>query len=896
MKLTDLIFENTGSLKSFMGAVRGNMGDRLGPQNPGNPDGSTVKEIQTQLKRHQLQIANQPPNPNQIAWVGPVDGKWTPALSDAIIQWKKSINLQEPSARLDVTTAELSPRALEYLVAKKLYTDTSVKGLLYKSAGGDAEPKDYKKFVWSGRTFDVGHQINTPTSAIQNTKDFLLAIGESGWIAILDDFVKTKGVNLFKGDAKTRSEAKALVALMKEVEAGQMRHPVIWLKIWEDKVLKREGLKMKATLQSGNEMHYSPRQAGGYKEFGSVKEGAQQLYNYFRVLATGILAKYKEAVEAESPEIDPKTGEPKPPTMNRQEQNTWAMDMQKALYEGWWEFVPVFGDPNDEASVRDLMLQVRSAEEYDILTAKYAEIFDRDLNEDLVNELDEDSYNNFVVRILSRLNRIRPNLLHASIPFGTADKITVTLDNVKYTVMKELENGSVVQVKYRSRMIKNVILQDAVLKAAIEQQNGTIPDVISKPADEFLDEAALIVIAAVQEEAAFMVPYYTASEPFDQMTDPTMGVKRIKGLQENAARMLQSGMDYNGVFKYIMGESIEDGKWLISTKTVHWDAQWKNVNNNIVGKLDGILDDIEATDEQRDLVNRLHKEDTREEAMAEILAETNVKTFYEEIYRIFPEQHNKHFDEYVLNNKTDQIVEYVEKGADFEDPALNSIVNEIGLASAAPAMTARTFKKSLQRGWWNITNNDEDLAFALVTQIQEPSDYALVNEWYKKQGASAALIDDIDGSEWALIGEGKAVELLKRRLGINTELARAGFDPQFENLIQKAKNDPSEENLTPLKTVIERNRTNLFSVTKDDKVVSLSEDKIKIFYGELTTMSKSILKDSPEAELLFEILDAMVVAVQNTHDKLNKPSLLPNERGLKAANDARLRAEEDWFD
>jgi len=399
----------------------------------------------------------------------------------------------------------------------------------------------------------------------------------------------------------------------------------------------------------------------------------------------------------------------------------------------------------------------------------------------------------------------------------------------------------------------------------------------------------------VQVEAAFMVPYYTGQTPFDKMTDPTLGIKRLKGLQEEAARMLQQQMDENAVFNWVKEESIADGTWLIGTKSVHWDAQWKNVNNNRLGKLDGILDEKPVSDEQRDLVNRLHKEDTRESAMAEILAETNIASFYDEIYRAFDNEHTKHFDEFVLNGKTDEIVAFVLNATSFTDRALNSIVEEIGLPKAAPAMMAKTFKESLKRGWWGLTNNDEELAFGLVDQIKEPEDYALVNEWYKKQGASSSLVDDLDGSEWNIIGEGKAVELLKQRLGINTELARAGFDPQFENLIQKAKDDPSEENLKSLKTVIERNRTKLFSVTKDDKVVSLSEEKIKIFYNELTAMTESILKDSPEAELLFEILNAMVLAVQKTHEELNRPSLLPNERGLKAANDARQQAEEEWF-
>jgi len=892
MKLNDLIFEQEGSLRSFMTNIVGASADRLGPQNPGAVNGSTVIELKKQLQRHQLQIANQPPNPKQIAWTGPMDGEWTQALSDAIIQWKKSINLQDKNARLDVSTPELSPRALKYLVSTKLYTDGSVKGLIYKSAGGTAEPKDYKKFMWSGRTFDIGHKITTPTKSIKNTKDFLLAIGESGWIAILDDFIKTKDINFFKGDAKVMTQANTLVELMKEVEAMQMRHPVIWLKAWEDNVLKRGSLQLKAKLASGNEMPYSPRQASGYSEFGSVAQGAQQLYDYFKVLATGILEKYAAAAQTDQ-EIDPETGEEKPLVMKEAAQDAWVRKMQEALYQGFYEYVPFIGD-NDDKSVMDLMRQIRSAEEYDILTAKYNEKFGRDLNEDLVNELDDQSYQNFVVRNLSRLHRIRPGLLHTAIPFGDQDHVKVVVDGTTYKVMAERVVGDV-EVYRGNKLVKNVILEDTILKAAIEQNNGTIPDVTLKPKEEFLEAAATVVTSAVQVEAAFMVPYYTGQTPFDKMTDPTLGIKRLKGLQEEAARMLQQQMDENAVFNWVKEESIADGTWLIGTKSVHWDAQWKNVNNNRLGKLDGILDEKPVSDEQRDLVNRLHKEDTRESAMAEILAETNIASFYDEIYRAFDNEHTKHFDEFVLNGKTDEIVAFVLNATSFTDRALNSIVEKIGLPKAAPAMMAKTFKESLKRGWWGLTNNDEELAFGLVDQIKEPEDYALVNEWYKKQGASSSLIDDLDGSEWDLIGEGKAVERLKKKLGINTELARAGFDPQFENLIQKAKDDPNIDNLNPLKTVIERNRTKLFSVTKDDKVVSLSEEKIKIFYNELTAMTESILKDSPEAELLFEILNAMVLAVQKTHEELNRPSLLPNERGLKAANDARQKAEEEWF-
>ena len=901
MKLDDLIFENTGSLRSFMTSIVGAADDRLGPNNPGAIDGSTVIELKTQLKRHQLQIANQPPNPNQLAWMGPMDGEWTQALSDAIIQWKKSINLQEPAAKLDVTTPEMSPRALKYLVSKKLYTQPPVKGLLYKSAGGDAEPKDYKKFMWSGRTFDVGHQINTSTESIKNTKDFLLAIGESGWIAILDDFIKTKGVNFLGKNAETRSNAKHLVILMKELEAMQMRHPVIWLQAWEDNVLGRAHKDLQATLASGNEMHYSPRQAPGYVEIGgqgkngSVEGGAQQLYEYFKALATGILRKYKADRDENKPQVDPETGEETLPTMSAQKQLVWVRKMQEALYQGFYEFVPFVSD-NDEKSVKDLMRQVRSAAEYDILTAKYNETFSTDLNEDLASELSDEFYASYVARPLRLLNRIRPIMLHTAIPFGESDTVSVNLDGVTYTVYKERKNGSEVQVFQRRRLIKNVILQDAILKEAIESKGGSIPGIIAKPESQFLQPAAETVIAAIQAEAAFMVPYYVGSTPFDKMSDPTMGIKRLKGLQEQAARMLQNGMEEQAVFEFVKGESIEDGKWLISTESVHWDAQWKNVNNNRIAALDGILDDIEPTDEQKALVARLHKEETRLEAMQEILNEPSLEIFYEEIYRIFYNEHGTHFDERVLNNKTDQIVDYAENGSEFEDQALNSIVNNVGLAKAAPAMLAKTFEQSLTRGWWGLTDNDEDLAFALTLQIEKPEDYALVNEWYKKNGNANSLIDDLDGSEWNLIGEGKAVEQLKRKLGLTaTNIAKSDMDPQLENLLQKALENPNMDTLEDIKTMLDRNRTGLFTQTNDDgEPTVLDQQQVATFYRALNDIAPNLLKESDEAEMLFDLLDKMIEIVEKAANDLG-PRNNANLLTMRFAQQLRAAAEKDWF-
>ena len=487
-------------------------------------------------------------------------------------------------------------------------------------------------------------------------------------------------------------------------------------------------------------------------------------------------------------------------------------------------------------------------------------------------------------------------MLHTAIPFGESDTVSVNLDGVTYTVYKERKNGSEVQVFQRRRLIKNVILQDAILKEAIESKGGSIPGIIAKPESQFLQPAAETVIAAIQAEAAFMVPYYVGSTPFDKMSDPTMGIKRLKGLQEQAARMLQNGMEEQAVFEFVKGESIEDGKWLISTESVHWDAQWKNVNNNRIAALDGILDDIEPTDEQKALVARLHKEETRLEAMQEILNEPSLEIFYEEIYRIFYNEHGTHFDERVLNNKTDQIVDYAENGSEFEDQALNSIVNNVGLAKAAPAMLAKTFEQSLTRGWWGLTDNDEDLAFALTLQIEKPEDYALVNEWYKKNGNANSLIDDLDGSEWNLIGEGKAVEQLKRKLGLTaTNIAKSDMDPQLENLLQKALENPNMDTLEDIKTMLDRNRTGLFTQTNDDgEPTVLDQQQVATFYRALNDIAPNLLKESDEAEMLFDLLDKMIEIVEKAANDLG-PRNNANLLTMRFAQQLRAAAEKDWF-
>lgn len=887
MKLGDIILKEA-PLASY---GRNYAGPRLGPTNPGDPNGETVKQLKAALSKHQIYIPGQKPNPSQVAWIGDNTGEWTQALSDAIIAWKKSINAQDESAKLDTRTPELSPRAISYLLDKKLYTTTTNKGLLV-TTGGDAESTGTTA-PWKGATLDLSYVINTPTSDIKTVKDFLAAIGFSGWSMILSELVNKK-------DYVTSSKRAELQKSMKELYVQQNSSPVLWLQSWEDNVLKEDGENLKATLANGNEIPFHPLRSPGFDTtWKSIEKGSQRLYDYFRVLGNGLLRKAQEEYRQSKQKEQNKKQVDDTPSLSGQAITVWSRKMNNALEFG-------FIDRVDEDSVSTLMAELKSAGDWDKVAAQYKQEYKLELSAELVKKLSDDDYEAYVVRNLARINRINPNALASSIKFGnTQDSIQVEYENSTYTVMKAQQNGKVI-VKKRNQEIKDVIVVDAILRIAITQSGGAVPDFNIEITDDSLMAAGNLVLLAVQTTADFMTPYYTAQSPFDKSVAPNMGPMRLVGLQEQAAKLLQNGLSDTAVLDWIAREVRNDAEWLISTETVHFDERWADSENSqLLTKLNGILDPKDVTDEEKDLIDRLHREETREEAAAEIVNSNDPAGFYERIYRAFIiEKDGESFDIRALGSKaTTEIRKFVIDGTPISDNGLGGIINRIGVAKAAPVTMAKLYKESMKGPeWWSVLGGtDEELGIALTQTLMDREDYLLINEYYKQPPVNGSndLIDDLDAEYFNIFGDDKIVARIKEAIGEQTSsIARANLDAELQRVLSNLEQEPNLDNLNTVVSALRRPNNNYFTVIKDKKPTKmLDQEKIATvftFLYKLANESGNIYNDEQKS-LFFDILNAMDKEIERIYN-LQSPPMSANAMPYNMWKGGFRPAQDKWFE
>lgn len=869
MKLGDIIL-NEAPLASY---GKNYAGPRLGPNNIGFPDGRTIIQLKTALARHQLYQPGQQPNPANKAWIGDNSGEWSQALSDAIIQWKRSINAQDARARLDDSTPELSPRAIDYLLDVKLYgpDQQSMAGLL--NLGDDnSSQKTTSAPPWKSETLDVNTIINTPTENIKNVRDFLSAITFSGWAVILEELIAKK-------EFQEGTRGAEMQRMLKEIYVKQNHTPVIWLQSWEDNVLREQGEDLTATFANGEEVPFHPINSSSFNtNWGSVQLGSQRLYEYFKMLGNGLLRKYQQQLtQAQAAENSEKAVDDRPTIVDQQTQRVWARDMNTALANAWYDVIPGLGGP-DTSSVRDLMMQLKTAGDWDTLSAKYEEMFKENLSNRLVEELSDEDYESYVYRNLSRIRRINPSPLFAAIKFGnTEDSIDVDYENVKYTIMKAKVKGRPV-IKAGNNEIKDVIIIDSVLKIAITQTGGTVPDFNVEVTTEKFEEAANFVIIAVQNTAPFMVPYYTTQVPFDQAIVPGKGPQRLKGLTEEASRLLSNGVSNEGILDWLQQQITNDAQEIIETEELHWDERWKTEDPvNILNKFGGILDVQDATDEEKDLVARLHNSSTREDAVDELLATNDPESRYERIYRVFKNEHSRTFDERVFGNDTDPLRDYVVNGTPTPDLGFNKVLNTIGPAKAAPLMMAKLFEDSMEGSWWTAgIGTDEELADKLTDAIMDKEDYLLVNEYYKGAPVNASddLIDDMAGEQWFGLFSDTYYNKLAGEIGApNLALARAELDGQLLNVITDLTEEPNERNLKRIKDLVNRPSNNYFAILNNDGAPTkrINRDGIEAFYKALDNirLANATLFNQDEnlQELMFQILDGVDNEVERMHNE-----------------------------
>ena len=844
MKLTELLIEN--NLRSYeYGAAQ----SRLGPNNPGAP--GTVVELKRQLQRFQLEFDNQPANPQQKAWIGDMSDEWTQALSDAVIQWKQSILRQDPNARVDVRTPEFSPQEIRILLRSRIYGPGSENEGLLIMDGGQATTNDPLP-TWSGRTIDLNYEINTPAANVNNTRDMLAAVGFSGWAVILDELLNKKGSIL------QSTNQQKIVKLEKEMYAYQNAHPRIWLQSWEDDILQEDGEGLKATFANGEEMFFHPIRGGVQSNLGGRADLAKAIYEYFRELGNGLLRKYEQVAQqnAARAEGEGETGSTLTPLTDQEIQN-WAIDMKNALAEGWFSFIPGVAGV-DEASVQDLMSKLRTPEDWDNGSARYEDLANENLAQRLADSLSDEEYESIVYRALASIGKINHNILHSSIIFGNeTDSINVEFENTTYTIMKARENNKVI-VKKGTKVIKNAILIDDLLRIAIEQTGGSIPDLTVEPTAEMLTDAIPITIAGIQMTAPWMVPYYVAATPFNDSVNPQMGINRLRGLNQQAARLQMNGLKEGSILTWVAGEVREDAEWLVGTKTVHFDNRWAQDEGDLPPSSFGanVYDDIEgATDEEKALMDRIHRDETRAAAFADLADTSDLETRYERIYRLFKQEHGEYIDQRIFDD-TNEIGEFIINSTPINDEGFGLIVAEIGIAQAAPHMVAQLFEDSMYGPWWTgWIGTDEEKLQRMIYTINNPDDYTIVNVYYKRLG-NDDLIEDIDGEyQGDIFGETEIVQRLKNTLGIpNLDIASADLNPGLLRKLTELGTDQSTAKLEEIKDMFETS-SNGFFVDEDSDIIN--PDKVETVFRFLEEVANGNEYDDEQQALWYDILEAI---------------------------------------
>lgn len=884
MKL-NLLIENI--LQAY---TRDTAGTRLGPNQPGDP--GTVSELKRALAKHQLFIPNQPPNANQKAWIGPIDDTWNQALSDAVIQWKQSIKNQSPKYRVDVNTPELSPKEIDILINSKLYTTPPSAGLLVltdkdKPQSTPAVP------AWQGRKIDLGYRINTPVESVSNTRQFLDAIGFSGWAVILDEMIKKKGY------ANPKNELRKMY---KELYAQQNQHPYIWLQSWEDDILREDGEDLTATFLNGKEVPFLPTR-GNLPNANERANVAQLLYQYFRDLGNGLLEKYqkvrKDAIQAKKNQEQGSDEDAQKTTFDQNTARVWARDMQMALTQSWWDIGSFFGTV-DESSVQDLMNKLKTAKDWQTVYSVYNSMFaDEDLAQRLAEQLPDEEYEDIVVRKLGNLNVISPNLLHAAINFGnTQDSITVEVSGEEYTVDKAKQNNKVI-VKKGSKPVKNVIVVDQILRSAIEKSGASVPDLNVEITPEAQNEAAALVLAAVEGLAPFMVPYYTTQVPFDQAVNPGMGPDAIREYRDKAAKLLLNGTSGAAVISWIEGQVRDDADWLIGTESVHFDKRWQEETDSKEFNIGGLLDEIEsATEEEKSLIERLHRDETRLEAVGEIVNSNDAATVYERIYRLFKQEHGRTLDDRALNGKIDSLKNFILEGTPVDDEGLQELVSELGVAKAAPYMMGKLFKESMNPGFWKGKGfTDEELLNKLVDTIMDREDYLEVNEYYKQIGGGD-LIDDVDDEYYSFFGlrEIPAVEALKKALGVPSVRSAASADlaPALLEILSDLTEDPQTDDLKKLAKALSTVENNYFAELDDNKPSDrLNQQAIVAVLNALNDIVMIRPYTDEEQELFFDMLKGIDAEVERMY---NENSENFNQYIRNYWKSWKTAAEDNWFE
>lgn len=755
-----------------------------------------IRELQTALRRHTLVTGLNADGTFRLggaAWTAPATGEWSQALSDAVVAWHRSVDFQRFGTVRGTPSNTITYEDLPFL----LYSQLNPQGLLVIDRNETDPVQNGRPNIsqaGAGETYNRGPIPHSDPSTITTGRQFMDAIGFTGWIDI-----KTELLRLAEGtdeeiDISPSERRRELARFWQQVNDNLQQFPRTWVTHWRTEILASQRREM-ATLDDGSQIALNPPE--------EVTQSWSTLYEYFYRLASGLHTKFsregrERAAAAQQVQANPDTA-----TLNDSELSIKATQLAQAFENDWVAILPGGRDvDNDRETIESIFRSLNSAEDYNQLSVIYARQENESLEERLVSELDDDNYRRIVRGNLTRIRRIAPLVYHAAIQWSDTDQnMSVEHEGVSYTIDKETTNGTVT-VKRGSTVVKDAILEDAILKEAVIVSGGTAPDLNAEVTNESIEYASAAFVTAIEESYPEMVAWYAFQEPFSSRPNtPDIGGLRLRGIVVEGGRLHAAGMNDADLIRWIIDEIENDHTWLIGTEdnpgaaNIYFDRRYEaegfGRNRNL--PTGGLDTEITLDEQEANILSRLRSNNDAEinAAITDLFTLDDPAQSYERIYGKFTDTTGRALDKQLSDNNT---FERILNGERDSSPLSSIIEGGISVPIAAPTLMAEGFAKAMT-GFMGFswTGTDEDLMDKLVNLITSRSDYALVNYRYQQiSESSESLLDDIAGEElfntWYnrlsnIIGE-EAATISNERLpeDVRRALISVVEEPSAENL------------------------------------------------------------------------------------------------------------------
>lgn len=787
MKLFDVLKED--ALRSFAG--NRNINVYVGPD---SKDQELIKSIQRALAKHTLakgqRIDGEWWPSFDKAWTGGENGVFDTNLGNAIRVWQESINIQ---------IADMPPKSgIKPLTINGVINQEDAKMLLAPLNNlGFLDNRELQNainnFEKVRRAFDEQRFRNGDVSKVTDFATFLQNIGREGWAAVLTPIANQR----FSGDfAGTTAE---LIKDWVQDSIGQIMNKSRNVDILFDNlraIMRPLSPNTKVPSKIGGSVNLIPDferlrvLQTTYLGPNVAREDLTKpklLYIHFASIAQFQFERGSQTIQdrlAKKEEEDAKSEQNDTANIDQITARQLAEKINQAFENRYFAIFTSARVESNEISIEEAMMEMANAKDYDLVANEFNKLTNTNLSLRMLDELPEDLYDRIFVGHLIRIKRINPRLLHSAIVFGDADSVTVTAPNSD----KEFQ---IMSIMTRERPdfepeVFDVILEDALLKKAIEESGGQAPDLFRAPTPDERIEATNAFIEVMNQTYPEMVRFYAHLPPFDEYAP--LGPLRLKGIIEEGTVYQSAGTDPTVFYEraiakdriWLVGDGKDndgDGEIDGGNANIYFDPRYKDEGLNARDfEIPEGEEEIELDQDDKNIIRDLasEKPDLIKAAIDEIFNQNNPRKYY--IDTIYPgfRQETRQFIEFELGGKGDDAWTHKffsedETGSnEYMAKLLTKMAQTLGkgqldvIAFVAPKGVADEFKRALEREvFFGMFNNvDEDHLRKLVRSLVSREDFDLVDKYY--DGDLQKLIEEKD---WWRSDE-DTLELLQK-IGIN---------------------------------------------------------------------------------------------------------------------------------